>query len=178
VQADIKFENHLHESQKRWFAVYTLYKREKIVHKFLQRKGIESYLPINRVVRKWDRKVKNVELPLINCYVFVNIIKSQYVKVLETENVLNFVNFSRNLISIPENEINILKRITGEFGNIELIREELKNGDKVEIIGGELTGIQGILIEINSTKRFVVSLGSLGYNLRIEVNPKLLRKIS
>lgn len=177
MNAEKEIENHLHESEKKWFAVYTLYKREKLVHKFLQKKGIESYLPINRVVRKWERKVKNVELPLINCYVFVNITKSQYVKVLETENVLNFVNFSRNLVSIPENEINILKRITGEVGNIELIEEKLGEGDKVEIIGGELTGIKGRLVDINSTKSFVVDLGSLGYYLRIEINPKLLRKI-
>ena len=175
--SQLEYENHLDEEKKKWFAIYTQYKREKVVVKALERKGVECYLPLNRVVRRWERKVKEVELPLINCYVFVNIVKSDYIKVLETENVLNFVRFSKNLISIPDEEIVILKRVTGEIGDIELYKEQVVKGDRVEIIGGELTGVKGKLIEVSSSKNFVVNLGNLGYSLRMEINPSLLRKI-
>lgn len=172
------YENHLDGKIPRWFAIYTRYKREKLVHKFLEKKGIKSYLPINNVVRKWDRKVRNVELPLINCYVFVNIVKGEYVNVLETENVLNFVRFSNNLISIPSEEIELMRRVTGEFNNIELLNDHIVKGDEVEIVGGSLTGMKGRLVEVGSKKKFIVELNNLGYGLIIEVNPNALRKIN
>jgi transcription antitermination factor NusG len=136
------------------------------------------YLPINKVVRKWNRKVKTVELPLISCYIFVKITKSQYLKVLETENVVSFVRFSKNLISIPEKEVEIMKRVTGEFNNLEVGATELNEGDHVEIIGGTLTGLKGLLTEKDNRKRFVVKLDNLGYSLYMEVEGKLLKKIS
>jgi len=175
VGTSSKYENHLHEVEKKWFAIYTQYKREKLVTKYLSKKGVEVYLPINRVVRKWVRKVREVELPLINCYVFVNITKSEYVKVLETENVLNFVQFSGNLISIPAPEIEILKRVTGELYNIE-VAEEFVEGDEVEIISGKLTGLKGILEE-KGKRLFSVNLENLGYRLTMDIDPSLLRKI-
>lgn len=177
MASDIKYENHLDDNLPKWFAIYTRYKREKLVYKFLDKKGIKAYLPINNVVRKWDRKVRNVELPLINCYVFVNIVKAEYVNVLETENVLNFVRFSNNLISIPSEEIELMKRITGVFNNIELLDEKIEKGDEVEIVGGPLTGMRGRLTEKDSKKKFIVELNNLGYGLMIEVNPNTLRKI-
>ena len=152
MPSQIEYENHLHETIPKWFAVYTRYKREKLVHKFLEKKGIKSYLPINKVVRKWDRKVKNVELPLINCYVFVNITKSDYINVLETENVLNFVSFSKNIISIPSNEIEMMRKVTGEYGNIEVCEKNIDEGSLVEIVGGSLTGMRGRLFCRRETK--------------------------
>ncbi len=172
----LSYENHLDDAKPKWFAIYTRYKREKLVLKSLERKGILAYLPINKVIRRWDRKVRSVELPLFNCYLFVKINKTDYIKVLETENVLNFVRFSKNLISIPEREINLLKRITGECTNIELEEELITEGDEVEIISGNLTGLRGVLIEKNNKKKFKVKLDYLNYSLLIEVDANLIRK--
>ena len=69
------FEDHLHPTEARWFAVYTGYKHEKKVVELLTQKGITAYTPLHRVTRRYTRKVKHVELPLINCYVFVQITK-------------------------------------------------------------------------------------------------------
>lgn len=173
----VLYENHLEENIGKWFAIYTRYKREKQVLKQLEQKGIEAYLPLNKVVRKWERKVRNVELPLINCYVFVKIVKSDYIRVLETENVLNFVQFSRNLISIPNDEIDLLKRVTGEYGDIEIVESGLIEGDRVEILGGSLTGTKGKLVNVSNKKKFLIELSSLNYNLLIEVNASSIRKI-
>ena len=162
-------ENHLHESEARWFAVYTRYKREKQVAKHLQQKGIEHYLPLQRLTRRYDRKVKQVELPLINCYIFVRIVKSEYVPVLETQDVLQFVKFSRNLISIPPAEIDLLRRVVGELEEFEVNPAAYHPGDQVEVIGGQLTGLKGTLIEKRGQHRLIVALETLGYELNMEV---------
>ncbi|MBX2872579.1 MAG: UpxY family transcription antiterminator [Saprospiraceae bacterium] len=169
---------HLHEHEARWFAVYTRYKREKVIRKRLTDKGIESYLPLQQFVRHYTRKVKVVDLPLISCYLFVKITKQQYLQVLETADVLHFVRPAKDLIAIPEMEIDILRRVVGESINIEADRSGFQSGDEVEIIGGNLTGIKGILLENSSKHNFLIELNQIGYSLQMQVDPALLRRMA
>ncbi len=170
-------ENHLDEHEARWFAVYTPYKREKLVLHYLQAKGIKAYLPIQKRVRRYKRKVRVVELPLITSYVFVKIVKDEYVPVLETEYVLSFVKFSNNLISIPEEEIELMKRILGDGLEVNVEKSTFQKGDMVEVVSGNLTGIKGKVISIDGKRQFSVNLDFLGYNLLIQIDPKLLRRL-
>lgn len=173
-----QYENHLHEEEARWFAVYTQYKREKLVQKSLAKQGINAYLPLRKFTRHYTRKTKTVELPLISCYVFVKIVKSEYIKVLQTEYVLEFVKFSRNLIAIPELEMDIMRRVIGESQLLDVQKHIYNIGDKVEIIGGELTGLKGTLTEVEGQKRMIIALENLGYALHIQVAPELLHKVA
>lgn len=175
--APLKAENHLHPTEARWFAIYTRYKREKTVAKALQQKGIHCYLPIQKLTRHYVRKIKHVNLPLINCYLFVKITKEDYIPVLETQDVVRFVNFSRNLVAIPEKEISILQRVVGELKDVSAEPSRFYLGAEVEIIGGQLTGLKGILLEQKNEKNFVVELNSLGYALHMHVDPGLLELV-
>lgn len=172
------YENHLDEQEARWFAVYTRYKREKQVLKRLTEKGITTYLPIQRVKRYYTRKVKQVELPLISCYLFTKITKPEYIPVLDTPDVVKFVRFSKNLISIPEREIKLIQRVVGEDVEVEMEpRQHMRKGDEVEIIGGRLTGLKGTLVNLDGQKHFVIELENMGYAMRMQVDPQYLRKI-
>ncbi len=175
IKTDI--ENHLSETSPRWFAIYTKFRSEKEVARRLGRKDIECYVPINRVVREYTRKRKIVELPLINCYAFVRITKDEYVPVLETEYVLRFIHFSRNLISIPDSEIDLLKRICQEVNDIQTEEVPFVKGLPVEIIGGNLTGVRGKLVS-DLGKNFLIELEHIGIGLRVEVEPKLLKPLA
>jgi transcription antitermination factor NusG len=168
----------LHTSEPRWFAVCTRYKREKLVSKYLQDKGIQCYLPLQKVTRLYTRKIKKLEIPLINCYVFVQIIKEQYVPVLEIPDVVQFLKTARELIAIPEKEIETLRRITGEIPNVEVDQGVLKIGEEVEIISGSLFGMRGRLLRGLGPKNFVVELENLGYSLRMQMAPEILRPLS
>ncbi len=176
--AAVQYENHLHEQEARWFAVYTQYKREKLVYSALMQKGICTYLPLRKLTRHYTRKTRVVELPLISCYVFVKITKAEYIKVLQNEYVLGFVKFSKNLISIPEVEIDIMRRVIGEASLLEVEQQTYSIGDEVEVIGGELTGLKGKLIELEGQKRMIIALESLGYTLHIQVASELLQRVA
>ncbi|MCB0583044.1 MAG: UpxY family transcription antiterminator [Phaeodactylibacter sp.] len=171
-----QYSNQLDQREARWFAVYTKYKREKLILQRLREKDIHAYLPIQKLVRRYKRKVREVELPLISCYIFTKITTKDYVPVLETEDVVSFVKFSRNLIAIPEAEMQLMQRIVDGGSEIEADPSAYEVGDAVEIIGGNLTGIKGILVEQQNKKNFLVELDNIGYTLRMYVNPALLRK--
>ncbi|MCC6726041.1 MAG: UpxY family transcription antiterminator [Saprospiraceae bacterium] len=167
----------LHESEPHWFAVYTRFKSEKVVKQLLTNKGIESYLPLQKVTRRYTRKIKQHEIPLISCYVFVKIVKDEYVPVLETDNVVNFVKFKKNLVAIPENEMDLLKWVVGEGDEVIAEPGSYKEGDLVELISGKLTGLKGRLVEKQGKKQMVVELETIGFSLQMTVDVSLLRKL-
>lgn len=173
--------NHLDTQCPRWFAIYTGFRKEKAVHSRLQKKQIHSYLPIQNFRRAYGSKVTSVDLPLISCYVFVHITKPQYVPVLETEYVLNFVKFANDLISIPQEEIEWMKRILEDPDiDVEVLRGEdtcFEVGDRVEIISGRLAGLQGRLLEKNGKQSFLVELAGMGQSLNLTIGGELLRKV-
>ena len=171
------YENHLDKTEAKWFAVYTRYKREKLVLADLERKGVEVYLPLQKLYKIYAKKKRLVEKPLFSCYLFVKITKEQFRIVQDTEGVVDFVSFARNLISIPKIEIEIVKRIVGENLEIELEDQNYDAGDVVEVVSGTLSGLRGKLLDKKGKKNFLLQLNQIGYNLLIEINPKDIRKI-
>ncbi|MBK8880526.1 MAG: UpxY family transcription antiterminator [Haliscomenobacter sp.] len=169
--------NQLQVAEARWFAVYTGFKREKLVRQRLQTRGIESYLPLQRTTRYYTRKIRHVDLPLISCYVFVKIVRQEYVPVLEDPDVLYFVKQRSDLIAIPEREIDILKAVTGEQIEVEVtpIAGSPIPGEEVEIIKGRLFGLKGMLIEQQNNRRVVIELEQLGLALRLQLPVDYIR---
>ncbi len=174
---ETKATNHLHETEPRWFAVYTRFKSEKVVKRLLEKKGIETYLPLQRKTRRYTRKIKQVDLPLITCYVFVRIIRKEYLTVLQTENVVKFLRLSSDLVSIPESEINLMKRVVGESFPITAEPTTFGIGDYVEVIAGNLTGLKGRLLSRQGKNAFLVDLETIGYSLQIGIDTNLLSRL-
>lgn len=170
--------NHLHETEPRWFAVHTRSKSEKFVQRMLAKKGIHAYLPLQKLMRRYTRSTRIVEKPLINCYVFVRIIKASYVNVLETENVAGFVKSSKDLRAIPEWEIEVMRRITLEDGlSFEVISGSFSEGEAVEITAGNLMGMKGHIVKTEGARKFQIELLTLGYSLLISVDAAFLGKL-
>ncbi|MEM9546107.1 MAG: UpxY family transcription antiterminator [Bacteroidota bacterium] len=167
--------NHLSDTESRWFAIYTKYKCEKYVADLLGKAGIAAYVPLITKIKRYTSRVKRFDVPLINCYAFVKITEAQYVKVLETQYVLSFIKQRQNLISIPDEEIDLLKRVVGEMEDVQAGAIEMNIGDEVEIISGNLTGIKGRLVEMEGNNRFVMQLASIGYQLSMIIDKSLLR---
>ena len=171
--------NQLSAKEKRWFAVYTKYKCEKYVAESLTKKQIDAYVPILTKTKRYSRKIKHYTVPLINCYVFVNILKEDYIKTLETEYVMKFLRNGQDLLAIPEIEIDTLKRVVGQDIEVkESIRSDWYLGEEVEVISGQLAGMRGRIVSKEGKRSFVIDLETIGYQLRIKIDFNLLRSVS
>lgn len=168
--------NHLDNQQKRWFAIRTKYKCEKFVTGLLAKKQIVSYVPLQTVIKRYNSKVKKYEIPLINNYVFVHIVSKDYIPTLETEYVFQFIKQGNNLISIPEEEITILKMIVGDVKDVNLVHsEKLSVGEDVEVVAGRLAGLTGKIVSKLGKKRFVIELKNIGFQFQVQIDMALLR---
>jgi transcription antitermination factor NusG len=165
------------DHEERWYAVYTMYKSEKQIAIHLERKGINVYLPQITKTKRYNRKIKTYNVPLINCYVFVKIKMIDHVKVLETEHVIKFIKQGKEMIAIPQEEIDILRRIEGL--NVESASESIQYevGDLVEITKGSLAGLKGKLVTRLGKKQFIVEIESIGVSLQLNINIEMLNKI-
>ena len=54
-----------------WYVAYTLPRHERSVADRLKGEDVETYLPVYSLVRTWNRRRVEVELPLFPGYVFV-----------------------------------------------------------------------------------------------------------
>lgn len=175
-KSKIEIVNHLDSEEEKWFAIKAKYKAEKQVVQQLLSRNVEAYIPLVNRKKKYGKKIKTYQIPLIYNYVFVRINKSKYLTVLEQQFVYEFVKQGKHLVSIPEFEIEMLKKIVGdEYGAI-LSDTHFTIGDLVEVIAGNLTGLTGRLIANNSKQNMLVELENIGYQFRIEIDTTLLVK--
>ena len=161
---------------KCWYAVKCKYRCEKRLMEDLQNQGITAYVPIQKKIRQYTSRKKSSECALIPSHVFVHINQSEYLAILGHIHLYSFLHFSGHLCAIRQSDMDIMKRVVGETDDIEMNTDVYNIGDEVQIIGGELTGLRGHLIESNN-HNFRIALKSLGMGLTINVDPIYLSKI-
>lgn len=144
-----------------WHAIYAKSNCEKKLHQELLKCGIESYLPLNRELHKWSDREKWVEKPLIPSYVFVRGNKKELHLAITLSFAVCFVSFGGKLACIPNDQIETLKLfLVDSTRNTELVYEEVKKGEWVEVKCGPMKGITGEVVEMRGRQRIVLRFNS------------------
>jgi transcription antitermination factor NusG len=156
------------EANKKWYAVYTRPRWEKKVADLLVKKHIESYCPLNKMVRQWADRKKLVLEPLFTSYVFVHTTPQEHLAIKQTDGILNFVYWLGQPAVIRDEEIDAVKQFLDEYHNVQLEKINVNMHDRVRISSGPLMAREGDVIEVRS-KTVKVQLPTLGYALTAEV---------
>ncbi len=163
------------ELNYQWYAIRVKSRAEKKVNALLAEKGIESYVPLQRRLRKWSDRKKWVDIPLISGYVFVHITRKEYELVLNTFNVVCYIYFEGKAAVIRDKDIQVLKRMLGQSElELEVTIEQLKPGQMVEVVSGPLCGVIGELIEFKGKNKVALRIPPLGYAVMVEAPEKTL----
>ena len=152
-----------------WYALYTRSRHEKKVERQLDDKGIESYLPLRKVLHQWSDRKKWVEEPLFRCYVFVHVNAKDRLRALQTYGAVRVVSFNGKPAVVKEVEIEKIRRILREIPTVESCLN-VKEGDIVEIVRGPLVGLRGRLVQIRNEHRLVMAIDSIHQALRFNVD--------
>ena len=161
-----------------WHAVYVNSRAEKKVCAELTQKGIETYLPLQRKLRQWSDRKKWVEMPLISGYVFVRIARKEYDLVLQTNHVMQYVRFEGKAAIVHDKDIELLQRMLGQSETeVEITREELLPGMRVEIIAGPMMGVTGELISFRGANKVALRIAPLGFTVLVDSPGKNLSAV-
>lgn len=172
----------LHPSEERWFALRTANRHEKRAVGLLEKSGVKYFLPLQSKRKAYASKTVIRECCLLPGYVFVHITRAD-LPAIYANSYVNFLTIGRERLDIPAEEIEVLRRIVGEK---EMALEwelqpftEWKTGQRVELIGGHLTGLQGIYLSNQNKGQLLISLGLLppGMGLQTTVPANMVRPL-
>lgn len=144
--------------------VYTRPRWEKKVASLLQEKGIVHYCPLNRVMKQWSDRKKQVLEPLFKGYVFVQVAEPKKWEVKKVEGIINYVHWLGKPAIVKESEINTIRKFLQEFSDVEVIDRELHVNTAVTVKQGVLMNYRGIIVEVLGS-RVKVQIDSMGVQL-------------
>ena len=153
---------------KQWYAVYTKPRWEKKISELLNKKHIENYCPLNKVVSQWTDRKKTVLKPLFTSYVFIHVTESEFSEVKQTDGILNFVFWLGKPAVIKAEEISTIKQFLLDHEDVKLEQIAVNIRDTVRVLNGPLMSREGNIIEVkNQTVKIL--LPSLGFAMIAEV---------
>jgi len=151
-----------------WYALVVQPRHEKAVDEYLRRRGLAALCPTYAARKRWSDRIQVVNLPLFAGYVFSCFTYGQRILALSTAGVRSIVGFGSKPQPIPEAEIAALQSIrTSGFPMRPW--PYLRAGQRVRVVKGCLTGLQGILAREKDLFRVVVSVEMLMRSVAVEV---------
>ena len=130
-------------SKYKWYTLYTKPRFEKRVKEELESNGVECYLPLHRTPRVWSDRVKLVDMPLFNSYIFVKSKESEILSLVRTKGVVRVVYYDGKPAIIREKDIDSIKIfLEAAAGKV------LCAGDEVEILAGSMKNKSGKIMKI------------------------------
>jgi len=159
-----------------WAALQVRPRAEKSVSSALAFKRIEVFLPLYTTRRRWSDRVKELELPLFDGYVFCRLNLDYRMPALIIPNVIQFVGLGKLPVAIEDGEITALKAVV-KSGLPSVPWPFLKIGQRVRVEHGPLRDLEGILLETKGSRRLVLSISLLQRSVAVEVDRDSVRPI-
>ena len=165
------------QQDEKWFALYTRSRHEKLLHRELAKKGIDSFLPLRKVVRNWSDRKKIIEEPLFKGYLFVHI---PWIKKLDVLNTVGAVHFigprPSEPLEVPEKELAAIRRFVDVDIQIDPF-PYLKEGERVYVRSGPFKGAEGFVVRKDKHCRLVISLDMLMQSVSIQIDQACVEPI-
>lgn len=159
----------------RWYACQVMSRAEKKVARYLEARGIESFLPLMAVKRQWQDREKLVRLPLFRGYLFARFAMERYGVVLQVPRLATVVRLNGVPAAIPESDIENVRRFAERLERADVDPEvvhQFVQGQRVRILAEPFGGrVDGVVLELRERKRVKVYVGVqlIGQFVRIDV---------
>ncbi len=166
--------------EKKWFVFYTKSRQEKKVNELLLRRGFESFLPMQSVMRQWSDRKKKVVVPLFSSYIFVLVEEHRILDVLQLSGVSWNIRHNDKPAVLHARELETIQRFitTGLLIESGSNSENYILGDRVKILDGPLKGSVGYLTDFHNKHRFSIILSSIGQVITVEIDRNIVRKLT
>ena len=151
---------------KRWYVALVRMHHEKKVAERLSKMGIDSFVPVQQQIHQWSDRWKKISRVLIPMIVFVHVDALERKKVLELYSVNRYmVNRGESVpLVIPDEQMERFRFMLDYSDSaISLNDPSLIPGEKVQVIKGPLSGLQGELVTVDGKTKVAVRIAALGF---------------
>lgn len=171
------FQNSEDSSAFPWFALRVRSNHERVAALHLRDRGFEEFSPTFKTERQWSDRKKQIDQFLFPGYVFCRLDPEDRLPVLTIPGAVGLVGFGRGPVSIPENEIESIRKMVGT-GLLVGPWPFLATGQTVLIEHGPLQGVEGVIQDIKKTFRLVVSVHLLQRSVSAEIDRNWVRPVA
>ena len=162
-----------------WYAVTTKSRQEKVVATMLEYLNVVHFLPLICEERRWSDRKQQIEAPLFRGYVFVRMAPSAeaLVRVLKVPGVVDFVRSRTGPLAIPNHEIADVQAFLAHGVKCSP-HTFLRAGDRVRVVRGALTGMEGAFIRHGSKSQLVISIQMIQRSIAVSVLERDVEHVS
>lgn len=164
---NVGLEKYWHQSC--WYAIHTRSRHEKVVRDQFLAKGITHLLPLHRKRSVWKDRVKMVEVPLFGGYIFGHFALQDRLQILQTIGVVRLVGLNGMPEPVPDDQIEAVRKLVEHRMSYDP-HPYLKEGMRVRIKRGPLSGAEGILVEKRKHYRFIISVDIIQKSVAVDVD--------
>lgn len=168
------------ELPRYWFAIRVRLFHELRMRDNLQKMGIECFVPTRSEVRIWhDRRVIKDRV-LTPQLIFIHSTEQERIETLKMSSAIYTICIPGKPIPahIPDTQMKafIFFVTNANEQHIAFTEERMKEGDRVRIITGALTGLEGIIAHGKGKHYFAIKIDLLGCAI-MEIEDTMIEKI-
>ncbi|MEN6536553.1 MAG: UpxY family transcription antiterminator [Bryobacteraceae bacterium] len=152
-----------------WYAISVKPNAESTVTSMLTAKGYETFLPAYRVRKQWSDRVKEMKRPLFPRYTFCRFDFRNRLPIVTTCGVVAVVGFGDEPAPVAESEIEAV-RVLLDSGLPVSPWPFLREGQRVSVVRGPLTGAEGVFFRNKGDGRLVVTIDLLQRSIATEID--------
>ncbi len=160
----------------RWYAFKVHTGGELRLRTSLERKGFRIFLPTYLEVRKYSDRLKKVDAALYPGYLFSRLDAADRLPILTTPGVESVVSIGGVPQPVDDSEIDSILRVI-DSGVCAVPWPFLRVGDRVRIIHGALSGVEGFLVRVRDKDRLVLSCNLLQRSIAVEMDRTYIKPI-
>lgn len=156
-----------------WYAVWTRSHCERLVAEQLSARGFAPFLPEVSMRSARIGESRFVHTPMFPGYLFVRdaMSKHRYIELLKVRGIVRVLEDGwTRLTRVPDADIDAIQRLV-DSGVPVFAHPHLRQGDRVRVVDGPLSGVEGLFVGDTQHKgRLVLSIALLGRSVAAEVN--------
>lgn len=154
------------DKTEHWYALYVRMHHEKKTAARLDELKVTNYLPVQEVVRQWSDRKKKLSVVVIPMMIFVRTTEHDRLELIRNIPAITGSLMDRSThrpAIIRDEEMDQFKFML-DFSEqtVHFLDKPLVPGDRVKVIKGPLTGLEGELILIDNKAEIVVRIDQLG----------------
>jgi transcription termination/antitermination protein NusG len=162
----------------RWYAVWTNSHCEQLVHDQLRAKGFNPFLPRIDVWSRRGGERRVVSAPLFSGYLFLHhaeMTKAGYIEICKARGLVRVLGERWDRLEVvPDQEINGIRTVLDARVPV-MPHPYVRDGERVRILRGPLTDVEGILVRTKPNKGLVVlRVALLQRSVAVEVDCTLV----
>lgn len=169
------------EQQEFWFAARTRKDQEIVVRDSLKKIDVGCYLPTQNIIRQLKYRKKHVEVPIIRNLIFVHATKEAACAAANDYGIQLFYMkdlATGTMLVVPNRQMEDFMFIMDtDPDGVSIDNEFFEVGEKVQVIKGRFSGIEGELVSISNRSYVIIHIPQV-LSVSIRIPKSYLKKLS